>query len=382
MFFLYFINKLRFHSARKHSLHTCLLIQISAIGDAILSIPGINALREKHFRVTVLCNRANEPIYKQAGFETILFDLELYIRRPHILFKLISQLRARQFGYVIDALPWVRLSGLISGLLSAEHTTLVGFELSSEKKDIIYDTKTAHRNDRHEVENYWALCNAVTHLHGKWNDFFLFPEGVDVLSFEEIERLKQKVGFDFITESFICIHPWSGGYRGQDKEWPIQYYLTLANLLPSEYRLIVTGTSADAGRCSPLEKSLKFKIVAGKLSLRETMVVIKHSQLVLTINTGILHLAAILGKDIVCLNGPAGSLRWGGLQRNSGQTILNTEANSSCSPCLNLGFEFKCKEMICMPTIKPTAVQHAINTILSKHRTNKSSQQNSLIRVI
>lgn len=60
----------------------------------------------------------------------------------------------------------------------------------------------------------------------------------------------------------------------------------------------------------------------------------------LSVNTGTLHLAAAVGANLVSINGPTDINRWGPLCEHA----INIKSSLHCSPCLNLGFEYKCKE--------------------------------------
>jgi ADP-heptose:LPS heptosyltransferase len=89
-----------------------------------------------------------------------------------------------------------------------------------------------------------------------------------------------------------------------------------------------------------LEKDIqqKTKNMAGLLSLEKLAWFLKYGNVaaVVSVNTGIMHLAALLDVPTVGLHGPTNPLRWGPLGQNS-VALLPKEGKFAY---LNLGFEY------------------------------------------
>lgn len=341
-----------------------LCVQIGTIGDAVLTIPGLNYLQEQGYRCLILASPANEAVYRVEGFPVRVFDLLTVIKSPLLFVRLIRELRKEDFDYVIDFTPWLRLSAFVAGLLKTKSRALLGFQSQGQYRSCIFDRRIRHSDQVHESANYLRL---VQQIAGREATVAEHAHALSVAKIHDLvkpETLRQKLGFPFAETDYVIIHPWSAGYRGKDKEWPLENYLSLLEVLPKNFYLVLTGTEADRERTEVFAGQERIVNLTGVTSLLETMELILHARFVVTVNTGILHIAAWIGKDIICLNGPAGELRWGAVPVFNRQRIVHLNASVPCSPCLNLGFEYKCRRMFCMPTISLAMVKNAVQTLL------------------
>ena len=103
----------------------------------------------------------------------------------------------------------------------------------------------------------------------------------------------------------------------------------------------LTGAPADrepsAAVAAALEtRGARVENVAGRFRLRETVDVLAGAACVVSVNTGVMHLAAAAGVPTVALNGPTSSRRWGPL----GPHVTNVDSELPGCGFLNLGFEY------------------------------------------
>jgi ADP-heptose:LPS heptosyltransferase len=90
-----------------------------------------------------------------------------------------------------------------------------------------------------------------------------------------------------------------------------------------------------------------------------------QADLVVCGNTGVMHLAAGLGRPLIALHGPNPAAKWGPLAPAQAPGQARVLASSlPCSPCLSLGFEFGCALRPCMESIELRAVQDAARPLL------------------
>jgi heptosyltransferase I len=82
--------------------------------------------------------------------------------------------------------------------------------------------------------------------------------------------------------------------------------------------------------------------------------------LLITVDTGILHLAAALDTRVLALHGPTASKRWGARNPNS----ASLDANHPSRGYMSLGFERHPDELRIMPTLSPDVVLEAARQIL------------------
>jgi ADP-heptose:LPS heptosyltransferase len=88
---------------------------------------------------------------------------------------------------------------------------------------------------------------------------------------------------------------------------------------------------------------------------------LEAARLVAVANTGILHLAAAVGTITVSPDGPVDPRRFG----STGPSVA-VAADYPCSPCLHLGFEYRCPQEpgACMHTVPVAAVLAACRQAL------------------
>jgi ADP-heptose:LPS heptosyltransferase len=98
----------------------------------------------------------------------------------------------------------------------------------------------------------------------------------------------------------------------------------------------------------------------GKLSWEGTISLLNDVDLVISGNTGIMHLAAALKKPQIALHGPTSDVLWG---------PLNSKARAVKTPCercpsLKLGFEYHEDPMSCMNKIEVDQVKQAVESLI------------------
>jgi len=80
------------------------------------------------------------------------------------------------------------------------------------------------------------------------------------------------------------------------------------------------------------------------------------SDILVSGNTGIIHLGAAVDTKVVALHGPTNPNEWGPYNKES--TVI--KSSKPCAPCLYLGFEYKCHKPDCMDEISVDEVFDAV----------------------
>jgi heptosyltransferase I len=127
----------------------------------------------------------------------------------------------------------------------------------------------------------------------------------------------QKLGLQ--TGAYRVVHP---GMAGSALNWPQDHYRTLIENLASEGPVVVTGTQMDQKFLEPLadlQSRSQIHWLAEKLSLSQLLEVLAGAKSVVAPSTGVVHLAASLGRPVVGLYSPVKvqhPTRWGPKGRN------------------------------------------------------------------
>ena len=207
---------------------------------------------------------------------------------PHRPLAARRALRLASLDLLVDFGAWPRFDAWLSASSGARFS--VGFETSHQYRHFAYDRVVAHDSAIHERENYRRLLGAI---------------GVDGRTPPAIDVAGDPRPHDLGPAPFAVFHPWSSGYRGHIKEWDSGHWVALGRALAARgWRVLVTGSAAEASRASALVGALvaagaPAENVAGRYSLRELAGVLVRSEIVVSVNTGVMHLAALTGARTV-----------------------------------------------------------------------------------
>jgi ADP-heptose:LPS heptosyltransferase len=102
---------------------------------------------------------------------------------------------------------------------------------------------------------------------------------------------------------------------------------------------------------------------------------IRGADLVVSVNTGIMHLAAIAGAPTVSLNGPNSDRRWG----PRGANVFSLESPKCGCGYLNLGFEHDDGPADCMEATTVEHVLAAVSELLGATAFNASREPNTAV---
>jgi heptosyltransferase-2 len=146
----------------------------------------------------------------------------------------------------------------------------------------------------------------------------------------EVAAWRQRSGLARGAHSEVALAP---GAVGPSKRWPAQSYADLARQLIAEGRRVwVVG--------GPNEKELAAEIAAASPSdirdltgsdLRKAILALAAADLTVSNDSGLLHVAAALGKPTIGIFGPTSPYHWAPL--NPLAAIIETPNTLSCRPC-------------------------------------------------
>ncbi|MEI8288033.1 MAG: lipopolysaccharide heptosyltransferase II [Verrucomicrobiota bacterium] len=164
---------------------------------------------------------------------------------------------------------------------------------------------------------------------------------------EEIEFVKSEFNLNGRSYSgpFFGLNP--GAEYGSAKRWPAEKFIKAAIEIQrqTDCTWVVFGGRADKVLADTIERGIDSNVcnVAGQTSLRELMALLKTCRVLLTNDTGPMHIAAALGTPVVV---PFGStspeLTGPGLPGDPRHRLL--KSNAPCAPCFlrECPIDFRC----------------------------------------
>jgi ADP-heptose:LPS heptosyltransferase len=266
--------------------------------------------------------------------------VQLQTAKPWVTLPL---LRAERLDLLVDFGQWTRLEGLYAALSRARWT--VGFETPGQHRHYAYDATVPHSNQVHELENFRRLAAVLGIESRSQPSFGPSAEGPRPP----------------LSGPYVVFHLWPGGFRSELREWPPDSWRELARTFVREnFSIVLTGGPGDrvrtdafvqsCGDCAPHVVS-----VAGRYRVPELINVVADAQCVVSVNTGVMHLAAAVGVPTIALNGPTSSLRWGPV----GVDVVSIESELAGCGYLDLGFEYDGQRTDCMGGISVERVKAA-----------------------
>lgn len=326
-----------------------LVVKPSSLGDVVHGLPFLNAMKrcfpdaEIHWVIA----KGLEGLLEDHPMidKLIIFNKDLWrnLSRAGSTLKeirgLFSQLRQEKYDMVVD------LQGLLrSGLITqATHAPLrIGFQEAREGSKFFYTKKVKGGKDIHAVDRYMKIAEEL----GCAVQERVFP-------FPTVD--------DNVKGKFAAHSPYAvlvPGARWKTKIWAAENFGRVASKLP--LGSIVVGSSADKPIADSVVAQSNGKAIsaAGETSLRQLIEVMRSAEVVITNDSGPMHIAAALNIPVIAIFGPTSPERTG--PYGKGHLVLQSEA--ACVPC----FKRECVTMQCMKEITPEMVSQKVVEILRR----------------
>ncbi len=304
---------------RRSSLKNILLIKPSSLGDIVMALPALSALRKSapFAKISWFIRPEFAPLLKNHPHltETILFDRKFLgqawfnPRAMAALLSLIWRLNRSKFDAVIDLQGLFRTASLawLSGCKKR-----FGMAGAREFGYIFYTHKVKQDRDSiHLVDYYLKIVQAAGASKSdtqspRWPTPFLLP--TDPAAADAVNRLLKTNGIE--PDSFAVFVPTSAH---EDKCWPAERFAALADRVSKQFHLsiIATGAASEKDAVERLKNLANVSIAnfAGATSLSELVALLKAARLVVSNDTGPGHIAAAEGTPLVLIFGRSNPAR-------------------------------------------------------------------------
>ncbi len=338
-----------------------LIIKLSSLGDVIHALPVLPALKALYpdAKLFFLVNKKYGEILRGNPYidEILLFEREIWHRffeKIGILWRLVKRIRGARFDLVIDLQGLLR-SGLIAWISGGKR--VIGFENSREGSPFFYHEKVAvSQPDMHAVDRYLLIPQFLG-----WKgipEFIISSDPADEAFMDRFFRAEKVKTYLKI----IGIHPTA---RWKTKEWPAEKFARLGELLlqTGAYEVVFLGSREDLPGVDKIVKQMKFHpiIGTGKFSLKQLAAFIQKSDLLVTNDSGPMHLAAALNIPVLALFGATDYRRTGPYGKE--HEVISKAI--PCSPCLRRAC-INPEKMACMERISPEEVFSRLNQMMEK----------------
>ena len=308
-----------------------LVIRFSSIGDIVLTTPVLRCLKQQRKDISI--HYLTKLSYKDVVVANPYIDKVHYLEDD--INAVIENLKGEQFDEIIDLHNNLRTMRIKRALKIRSYS----FSKLNIQKWLLVNLKINLMPDKSIVERY---LETVKHLDvyndGKGLDYFI-PDNVK------------------LEDNDIPMSHWAGfvgcviGGSYNTKKLPVDKWKDIC--LQSPYPVILLGGPEDREFGDQIAANDKLKIYnsCGKFSLNESARLVQLAKVVVSNDTGLMHIAAAFNKTIVSF--------WGNTSPEMGMfpyfgynNVSNRKTNKSivienkklyCHPCSKIGYN-RCPE--------------------------------------
>ena len=341
-----------------------LVIRLDLIGDLVLSMTTIRALKHTYpdaaIDLLALPTSATVVTGDPDLNEIITYDPNVW-RRPRALvhpknwsnaYTILRNLHARDYDIAVSVFG--RWAGVLATLSGARRRVGFGHEnYPGLMTDSVRGYHWRSGDHKHEVDYCLELAKAAGAIISTTDRIPLLY--VDEQAQQQLDHLFEREGI-VPDKPVIACHISSN--NGQSKRWPVPYWATLIDLLIREQnvQVILTGAPGDTPLIECVTRQMHEKAfnLAGKTSLPQLVALLKRANLVISGDSGPMHIAAAVGTPLIAIHGPTDPALSGPVS----PTAIVLRSEIWCSPCYNAKDSADCRFFTtqCMKNILPSQV--------------------------
>ncbi|UYZ63174.1 glycosyltransferase family 9 protein [Hymenobacter weizhouensis] len=328
-----------------------LILRFSSIGDIVLTTPVVRCVKQQVPGAVV--HYATKPAFRG------ILESNPYVDRVHCLTgslgELVEELRAERFDFVLDLHHNLRTT-LLKARLGVKSAA---FDKLNWRKWLLVSLKINVLPRVHIVERYLAAAAPLgVRNDGKGLDYFIPPQ-------DEVDLSALPAGFQQGYVAFAI------GAQHATKRLPVERIIELCGLLRQPVVLLGGPADESTGHTvelafdqgaatspapvrqipespyyfpkspsSPAPQTLIYN-ACGQYSLNQSASLLRQARFVVSHDTGLMHIAAALHKEIFSV--------WGNTVPEFGMYPYRTEfrvlevPGLYCRPCSKIGYE-KCPQ--------------------------------------
>jgi lipopolysaccharide heptosyltransferase II len=301
-----------------------LLVRFSSLGDVLLTTPLIRALRLRHPAATlsVLTKQVWAPILSANPH----LDEVVAVSPGQSLVPLARALRSARFTHLLDLHGSVR-TRVLKLLVPGPWT---GYDGRRRARATLISAHQDIYQDRIPVpERYFEAARELDVApDGGPAELFTSPAGE-----ARAEAWLSRVGLES-EQPLVVLAP---GAAHATKRWPIHHWRRIATELARRgFRIALIGGAADRGLAAEIATTAgpRAASAAGELDLQAGAALLRRAQVVLSGDTGPMHLATAVRTPVVALFGPTVE-QFGFFPYRARSVVLQRDL--PCRPCSSKG---------------------------------------------
>jgi lipopolysaccharide heptosyltransferase II len=365
------------------SIRRILVVRVDLLGDTVLSTPAVRALRRGYpqARIDMLVQPAmtgvlvgDPDLNEVIGYNPHVWRTPSTWLRPRTWIEtrsVLRRLRAKRYDLAICVSG--DIGSIVTRLTHARRRVgYAGEAYGGFLTDPVPGAR--YREHTHEVRYVLRLAEAAGGIVAQ-------EDAVPWLRVDTAARravravLAEGCQHTGATGPIVTLH--AGARNGQAKRWPTPHISALADLLWQEHHALVvlTGAPHEASLAQEVESRANTPILnlAGKTSVPELVALLAESSVVVSGDSGPMHIACAVRTPVVALHGPTDPA----ISGPTSPDAIVLRQRLWCAPCYDASATAECRfgNPVCMKELAPSVAAAAVRRQLA--RTAADSQDSS-----
>ncbi len=340
------------------------ICKYKGMGSILQSTPLLRTLRASYpeAKIVYISSTANAAILRLLPEidEVILLNDNNMFALLRSFFPFCRKLIAARIEILIDLEVYSNFSTLMTIVSLA--TNRMGFYLNSKHYRMGNYTHMMYYNTRSAISETYLQFARLLQCQPLIRELSSLKGEVSTIQLQNGATLSPT------ADRYLLLNPNASDLR-IERRWPADRFKMLINLLYEQlpdYQILLVGAPSEAAYVDDIVSRValpaRIYSVAGKTSIPQLIGLIAHASLLITNDTGPMHIAFATRTPTVALFGPCSPEQYG---RHANTAVIY--ANLYCSPCVHEFAIPPCRgNNLCMKTIAVTTVFNNVIAMLEK----------------
>lgn len=294
-----------------------LIVRFSSIGDIVLTTPVVRCVKQqlKEVELHYLTKSSYQSILKDNPNIDTIWTIQ------HSIKEVVEKLKAEKFDFIVDLHNNVRTASLKLQL----RTSSKSFNKINFQKWLLVNFKKPISYKGHVVDRYFETVKSLGVTNDNQSCDYFIPETDQIdLRIHGLEAKK-----------YLAV---AVGAKFETKQLPVDK--TIAVLKQIEFPIVLLGDRSDEEKANQIVAEIPCIDLTGKISLNASAWVVKNAKVLLTNDTGLMHIGSAFSTFIVSV--------WGNTVPEFGMYPYRPHHPDSfsihevqgldCRPCSKIGF--------------------------------------------
>lgn len=348
-----------------------LIIFLSGLGNMILFLPTLQVIRNTYPNAEITLWPREIFVYELIKNSNLVDKIVPYYHKNFKnLFKqtvIFLKLRKEKYDIIINTFfeKGYKAKLFTRSLRAKRRLGYKAYNLT----DLCYSHLLTFNSNEHESDIHFKIATFLS------TNTAIKPFQLS-LPDEKEEFAKEFLKKNNITKDDILVglHPGCSEFAS-NKRWPIERFAGVADTISQKYKakIIIFGGKEEI----PLSRKVitgmnisKPISLVGETTILQTAAVIKKCNLLISSDSGLMHLASAVATPLVAIFGPTSPTK----NRPFGKESVIIKKDLSCSPCYPSS---KCKNRVCLSKISVDDVVATAEKILNRRQKGLHEKQHS-----